>query len=476
MNLKKVLATGLAMATAIGCLTACGGTKTAGLGSNISKEAKQAIKDGKVVISVPAWPAKDAKNYEKMEATRKEFMEKYPDIYVEGDPYSFALNTFTAVASGGELPTMYNTWYTQIESIINNGYAADITEALEKAEFREYMSEDLLQYTSDENGKIYAFTTDAYNQGLYINKKLFKEAGLVNEDGSIKVPETYDDILEFSKTIREKTGKAGFAFPNADNCGGWNFINVAWSYGANFVEKGEDGKYTAAFETPEMKAALQWYADMKKADAFPTGVSTIGQEKMKEIFATHQAAMMFSNPPNSGLASTYGMSPEDILVVRMPAGPEGRYSQLGGNVYMFRADVTPEQLDACMKWLEFTGKTPRLTDENAQKIKDSNQATLDENGIVLTQEAFTIWNNPEREEKIKEIYAEHTNVNAEDYASYFEGEDVTIRPEPEVACQELYAILDGMLQSVIADADADLDALIKDAAHQWQTNYLNNLE
>lgn len=475
MKMKKTLTALLACSLAAGCLTACGGADVPGVESSISKEAQKAAAEGKTVISIPMYPSKDSNSYEKMEAARKEFMELNPDIYVEGNQYAYGFNTFTAMATGNELPTMFNTYYTQVDSIIKNGYAADITEALDRAGYTEYLNEDLLEYTSDENGKIYALTWSAYNQGLYINKTLFREAGLVDDNGDILVPDTYDDILEYSKIIREKTGKAGFAFPNADNCGGWNFVNVAWSYGVNFVERDSDGKYKAVFDTQEMRDALNWMSEMKKADAFPTNVSTIGQDKMKEIFGTNQAAMMFSGPPNSALSSSYGMDPKEILVVRMPEGPEGRYSQLGGDVYMFRADASAEQIDACLKWLAYRGTTPILSEESEKQMRQDDETTLENNGIVLSQESFTIWTNPERTAKIKEIKAETTNVDPKDYESYFAGEGVILRPEPEVVCQELYSILDGVLQSINADPDADLDALIKDAANQWQTNYLDNL-
>lgn len=41
--------------------------------------------------------------------------------------------------------------------------------------------------------------------GLYINKPLFTKAGLVNEDGSVKVPQTYEELAEFAGIIKEKT-------------------------------------------------------------------------------------------------------------------------------------------------------------------------------------------------------------------------------------------------------------------------------
>ncbi|MBQ6554578.1 MAG: hypothetical protein IJL89_05045, partial [Firmicutes bacterium] len=76
---------------------------------------------------------------------------------------------------------------------------------------------------------------------------------------------------------------------------------------------------------------------------------------------------------------------------------------------------------------------------------------------------------------IAEIYAKDTNVEPKDYELYYANEGVTIRPEPEVACQELYSILDGVIQAIFADSDADIPALVEEAANKWQSNELNNL-
>lgn len=472
----KIMSMVLAAIIAVGCMSACGSSnKQTGVGSNLSSEAKQAIKDGKVVISLPNWPAKDAKSYERTEALRLEFMEKNPDIYVEGNSFQFDFKTFTAIAAADELPTMYNTYFTQIKSIINDGFAADITGPLEKIGFLEYMNEDVLPYTTDENGNVYALTFSAYNQGLYINKEIFKKAGLVDASGNVLIPSSYEEIYEFSKIIKEKTGIAGFVHPTTENCGGWQFINAAWSYGVEFCEKNDDGKYVATFDTQECYDAFEWMRKMKQEELFPTSTTTVNQNKLYELFGTGQVAMMIANPPCISLKSAYGMDPKSIMVARMPEGPKGRYSQLGGDVYMFRADASPEQIEACLRWLEFRGISPKITEESAKVIEENNKIALENNYIVLPCEAFKLWSNPERDETIKQIYAKSANTDYSDYASYFESTDVIIKPEPEVACQELYSILDGVIQAIYANTDADIPALVKDAQHQWQVNYLDKL-
>ncbi len=472
---KRILALVLAAATAVTCMTGCGKKKTAGIGTNISAEAKQAAKDGKTVIVIPQWPDKDSPDYETMEKARTEFMEQNPDIYIEQSQFKFDFKTFASLAATNELPTMFDTYFTQVNEIIEDGYAADITENLKKIGFYEYINKELLPYTTDKDGNVYALTYSAYHQGLFINKDLFKKAGLVDSEGNVLVPNTYDEVYEYAKQVKEKTGVAGFVFPTAGNVGGWHFINVAWAYGTEFLKKDGD-KYTAAFNTKECYEAFEWIRKMRKAELFPTNTGTIAQSNVYEMFGTGQAAMMIADPPCQALPISYNMDPKSFMVASMPAGPKGRYSQLGGDVYMFRSDASDEQIDACLKWLEFRGTTPEITDERAKKIEESNKTVIEKwHAIVLPKPPFSIWSSPERDARIEEIYAKDTNVEPKDYELYYANEGVTIRPEPEVACQELYSILDGVIQAIFADSDADIPALVEEAANKWQSNELNNL-
>ena len=283
MKAKKILAVILAAAMLLG-VSGCGKAGgTAGVGKNISSEAKQAIKDGKTVIVLSQWPAKDSPDYEKSEEKRAKFMEQNPDIFIEPSQFKFDFKTFTAVAASGELPTMYDTYFTQVKSIIDNGFATDITENLKKIGFYDKISEKLLPYTTDNNGNVYALTYKAYYQGLHINKNIFKEAGLVDENGNVLVPSSYEDVYEFSKTIKEKTGKAGFAFPTAENVGGWHFVNLAWAYGVEFLKKDGD-KYIAAFDTQECYDAFEWIRKMKKDEQFFTKYRTLVNKLNMQVF------------------------------------------------------------------------------------------------------------------------------------------------------------------------------------------------
>ena len=457
MKIKKVTLVGLAallLASAAGC--------------------GKSGDDGKLTLKVGLWPDETSpKSLEAQNKIRDEFMAENPDINIIGDTYKYDTQTFTMKASANQLPNMYKPWFTEIQQIIKQGYAADITDAMKAHGFDTGLNPELIKLVTGEDGKIYGIPTDAYEQSLYINKGLFEQAGLVNADGSVKVPDLWQEVAEFSKIIKEKTGKAGFAYPTTNNCGGWMFLNIAWSYGVEFEKQRDDGTWEATFDTKEAREALQYIKDLKwKYDALLDD-TVINQDDMYKYFGSEQAAMMIKDVPFSGYS--FGLDNSKLYATKMPKGPAGRFSQMGGNLWMFSKDSTPEQIDAGFKWLEFTGFAPEMTPEQEEKYRTTCQQTIDNNGVLVEREGFEIWTIPETLEKRRAIRKEYANVDYNDYKSYFEADDVTVHLEPAACAQQLYAVLDKCIQEVITNKDADVDALISQACKDFQTNHLDKM-
>lgn len=430
--------------------------------------------EGKIQFSVGDW-ADDTNPTKKEKQTRlkNEFEAKYTDLSVVPDTYLYDTKTFTMKANSGTLPTVFDTWFTEINKIVKAGAAADITEYMEKYGFKDALNPELLKLVTNDDGRIYGIPTTAYAQGLYINKTLFKKAGLVNADGTVKYPTTYDELAEYAGIIKEKTGVPGLVLATADNCGGWHFMNIAWSYGVNFMEQDKDGKWKAIFDTQEMRDAVQYVYDLKwKYNALPDN-TVIDNAELKKIFGTSQAAMFIANPPQSSLPTKYGINISDMMLVSMPEGPKGRYSQMGGNIRMFSPDATDAQIDAAFKWTIFYGISKDLDEEQIKNKEIEYQKTLDDGGIVLNKLSFDLWTDPKRMEQENEISSRFTNVDPADYEDYFSFKDVIIRPEEPVCCQELYSVLDGVIQEVITNKDANIDELVKTANSDFQSNYLD---
>lgn len=465
MMFKKTIALGLASvllaAAAYGCT-----------------EKNAADTEGGVTVSIGNWPGEtDVDALEVQNARVAKMKEVYPDITIVPDTYRYDTQTFTMKASANQLPDAYNTWFTEIKQIIKAGYAADITDNLKKIGILDAMNPTLLELVTDDDGRVYGLPTSAYAQGLAINKAMFKEAGLVNEDGSVKIPDSYQELAEFAQIIHEKTGKAGYAIPTIDNCGGWHFLNIAWSYGVDFMEQNDDGSWTATFNSPEMIEALQYIKDLKwKYNAIPDN-TVINADELSKLFSTNQAAMIFISPTNANaFTRKYNMELEDIMMARMPKGPAGRYTQMGGDLVMFSKNATSEKIDAALKWYEFIGYGAEFTDEMIENSRKSLALDVENNSIVMGSNPFPLWVDEERLAKEKEIAAEYINVDLNDYNSYLEFKDVTLREEEPVACQQLYSVLDKCIQEVITNQNADIAEIVAIACNDFQVNHLDKAE
>lgn len=182
-----------------------------------------------------------------------------------------------------------------------------------------------------QDGKIYGIPYIAYVMGMWYNVDLFTEAGLVDENGIPLYPTTYDERIETAVTIKEKTGKSGFVMPTRDRIGGWFFLNLAWSYGTEFMTQGDDGKWTAHLNSAECVAALQYLKDLKwKYDVLPEN-NLIGIDDIFKLVGTDQAAMSFGmDAHKDSPVQNYGMSKDNLSMGPVMEGPAGRCSQLGG--------------------------------------------------------------------------------------------------------------------------------------------------
>ena len=171
------------------------------------------------------------------------------------------------------------------------------------------------------------------------------------------------------------------------------------------------------------------------------------------------------------------MNIDAIYADRVPAGPSGRFAQMGGGIVVFSPEATDAQVEAALKWLKFRGKeTPTITEEEKERQGKSYENDRSKNCIILPKQPMTIWKTGDRYEEDIKLRAQYTNVKAENYENYLNMEDVTIKPEEPVCCQELYAILDKLIQEVFTNENANIDELVKTANNDFQVNHLDKMD
>ena len=430
--------------------------------------------NGKVSVTIGDWPSDTDSTSAVYEEYKKEMNEKYPDIEIIPDTSTGGATSYVTRAISGQLPNLYVLSYTEASNVIKNNFCADITEYCEKYNYAQSLNPLVLDKVKS-GDKIYGIPQTAYALGLACNKVMFEAAGLVKPDGTLKYPESYDELAEFAKTIKEKTGQAGVVFPTMNNQGGWIFSCLAWSFGVDFMEQDSDGKWRSTFDTPECVKALQYIKDLKwKYNVLPDN-AFVDIEEERKLFASDQAAMYIIHPTERMLVKKYAMNKDNICFARVPAGPAGRYTLMGGNFYAISPESTPEQIDAVFKFLGIKGHAPSVNDKSEDLIGISMKNDNEENVPVMKEPAFPLWVNEERiglEKQLREKYANVPDENFADYSSFI---DVMVREEEPQCAQELYSILDAGIQEVLTKQDADCETLVKKMADDFQKNHLDKL-
>lgn len=457
-----LLSTMLAMTLMAGC-----GAGSQGTGS----DTKANSGEKKTQLTLGIWPEDTlTANIKLHEGYKAKMEEKFPNVEVIPAYYKYAPDTFVPMAEAGNLPVIFDTWYTEPQKLIKGGYVADITDILKERGWLDSMNPQIKQILSDKDGRVYGLPRDGYALGVMANVELFKEAGLVDSDGRPIVPKTWEELAKTGQTIKEKTGKAGLCLLGKDNGAGWHFSNIAWAYGATLTTQGEDGKYTAnlaskeAIEAMEYVKDLKWKYDCLTADPtnedWGTGFANLGAGSAAMYIAANDAV---DQPTEKN-----GLPVEDLAMFAMPAGPKGQYSLSGGTPYMFSKNATKEQINAALDYLEIMGKAPVVTDE-AKAGMEADAKNKVEHGVPVIKD-FPAWINQEVLDAKAKAIKDNNNVDEKLYESYFTALDKkgNLHLEEAGSTQDMYAELTKVIQAAITDKNADIPTLMKQANDNYQ--------
>ena len=439
----KVLLAGVAALATVGALAGCSGS-----GGDA---------DGKVQIRVATFPpGADKAAYDAFAAQEKQFEKLNPDIDIIGVEYEWTGPTFAAQLAGGSLPDVFTVPFTDTKTLLENGQLADVTDAIKEFGYTDKFNPIVLDGVTGTDGKIYGFPRQAYAMGLHYNRDLFTAAGLDPE----KPPTTWDEVRADAKVIAEKTGKAGYAQMAANNTGGWQLTAATIARGGRTQTDDGDGKYTSTIDNDGTKAALQFLHDLKWEDhSFGSKVDldwgTINQE-----FAAGNIGMYTSGSDvYTALVRDFGMKPDIYGLTVIPLEGEDAGTLGGGDVAVISPKASAESQAAAVKWIDWY-YMQKLMDKDAA-VQDAK--TLSESGQAVGTPVLPVLS--------KELYLEsldwiapYINVPLEQMTGFTEGIwDQTPVGEPKGKTQEIYAILDGVVQAVLTDENADIDALLTQA-------------
>ncbi|MDN4615170.1 extracellular solute-binding protein [Leifsonia sp. F6_8S_P_1B] len=410
--------------------------------------------DGKVRITVASLiPGSDKAAFTAFDDRVKEFEKANPDIDITAEEYQWTGPTFATQLAGGTLPDVFNVPFTDSQSLLQAGQLADITAEVEKLPYADKFNENVLAVAKD-GDKIYGIPYGPYAMGLSYNRQLFQQAGLDPD----KPPTTWDEVRQYAKTISEKVpGVAGYMQMTQGNTGGWELTTTVYARGGR-METTDGDKTTVTTNNPVTKEALQWLHDVRWEDNAAGSNFLLDWSGINQAFGAGQVAMYPSGSDVlTSLVQQNNVDPANYGLTMLPVADDADAGVLvGGNVAAVSPKSSQKQKEAAVKWIDFY---------YMQKLLDQDQAVADAKVLAKSDQpvgvpTLPVFDKATYDQNMEWIKGE-VNIPLENVAP-FTGPifDANLVPEPNKHTQELYGALDSVVQAVLTDKNADIDALL----------------
>jgi len=435
----------------IGLLAGCGSDP-----ASPDAQATAGTQDEQVTLSVVSLiPGSEQAAFDAFDERVAQFEEMNPNITIEPVEYEWRATTFAAQLAGGTLPDVYEIPLTDAKTLIENGQLADIDAQFKALPYAADFNETLLQAGMGQDGKVYAIPAKSiYGVALHYNRALFTQAGLDPDNP----PTTWDEVREDAKTIKDATGVAGYATMAANNTGGWQLTAATYSRGGRVQQDNGDGTYTATLDNDGTRAALQFLHDLRWEDDSLLADTTLDWGTINQAFAAGQTAMYTSGSDVfTSLVETNGVTSDDYGLTAIPTEGADAGVLVGGTLAAVNVKADDATKAAAIKWIDFFYLSKLLDQEQA--VADA-QVRFD-NGQPVGTPVLPIFSRDQYELSLEWV-ADFINVPLDQMTGYTSVMfDQPVVGEPSRSTQETYGALDVMIQAVLSDQNADIDALVE---------------
>lgn len=136
----------------------------------------------------------------------KKFNAENPDIEVVEQIVEWGqlYNKLITAISAGDPPDVSVMHLAVLPDFASRDALVALDKYVSKGILEDYVPEIAEKARFD--GKLYAIPFDTHPLVLYYNKKLLRQAGLVDAKGEVLVPKTWDELLNYAKQAKEKLG------------------------------------------------------------------------------------------------------------------------------------------------------------------------------------------------------------------------------------------------------------------------------
>lgn len=224
-----------------------------------------------------------------------------PDIFLQGTGNMIEEKKVIALNDYPEGQELIKNYDEDVLTEINRGYNYQLKDKTAK--------------------NVYTVPKGMTTYGLVYNKDMFKEAGIVDENGEAKPPKTYAEMVEDCKKLTDASKKQyGIIFPV--KFGGWTTTDIVYpAFVSTGINSGYDRK-TGTFDysgiAPIMKAIMQIKHD---GTSFP-GAESLDNDPARAQFSEGRIGMKFSGSYDVGVFNNQFPAKCDWGVCEYPSESE----------------------------------------------------------------------------------------------------------------------------------------------------------
>jgi multiple sugar transport system substrate-binding protein len=417
--------------------------------------------NGKTVVDVSLDPGLEQGAIDAFNARVAQFEAANPQIDIVPREYKWDATTFTAQLAGGTLPDVFTVPFTDGRGLIERKQVADISGQVAELPYAKKFNEKIASAGSSADGRMWAVPIAAHGQALHYNRTLFTQAGLDPD----KPPSTWDEIRAAARQIAQRTGQTGYAQMTAGNTGGWILTTLDYAFGGR-TERIDGDTAKATLDTPEMTKILQAVRTMRWDDNSMGANFLYDWAGINQDFASGRIGMYISGGGNYGsLRAQNAMKAEDYGVTVLPLEGVANAGVLGGGTLAAVSVKASDKVKAAaVRWIDFYYMQKLTTAEAA--VADAK--TTADSGQAVGSPELPVFDKATFDQRMRWI-VQYVNVPLKQMAPYTGkvfGQPLV--PEPTRSTQQVYALLDPVVQAVLTKRDADVPTLLSGAQKQAQ--------
>ncbi|MBC7475102.1 MAG: extracellular solute-binding protein [Candidatus Sericytochromatia bacterium] len=278
--------------------------------------------DGKTIITF--WHTHNDQETNTLKEIVDDYEKLHTNIKVELQqiPFSDAENKYKTVAQAKDAPDIFRAEISWTAEFASLGYLMALDMYMTDEYRKQFLSAPLKYNYYDNHYWGVPQVTDCLV--LLYNKKIFKDANL-------EVPKTSDELVSTGKKLTDISKNKYAFFYRGDPY--W-FLPFLWSFGGGMVD---DNKKILINNEDSVKA-LQYLIDLRIKDKIIPEVVDFANDydNQQTGFKTGKYAMIINGPWSTSdiLGGEEFKNPSNLGITRIPAGPKGFASPIGGHNYV----------------------------------------------------------------------------------------------------------------------------------------------